>query len=101
MPSKCVSEHRTNYVLLTSSGEMMDASVSVSMDVVSEMEFDDLCNMMQMSFNPTQCVGLRISNKKKTACQTHYQFHDHTLEVVDASKYLGVMLTEDLSLDKQ
>lgn len=54
----------------------------------------------QMSFNPTKCVMLRISSKRKTARQTTYQLHGHTLEVVDASKYLGVTLTEDLSWDK-
>ena len=45
-----------------------------------------------MSFNPTKCVVLRISKKKKTARQIHYQLHGRTLEVVNASKYLGVTL---------
>lgn len=54
----------------------------------------------QMSFNPTKCVVLRISSKKKKARQTTYQLHGHTLEVVDASKYLGVALTDDLSWDQ-
>ena len=51
----------------------------------------------QMRFNPTKCVVLRISNKKSPTCKTNYQLHGHTLEVVDASKYLGVTLTEALS----
>ena len=54
----------------------------------------------QMRFNPTKCAVLRISNKKSPTCKTIYQLHGHTLEVVDASKYLGVTLTEDLSWDK-
>ena len=54
----------------------------------------------QMRFNPTKCVVLRISNKKKPTRKTDYQLHGHILEVVDASKYLGVTLTEDLSWDK-
>ena len=51
----------------------------------------------QMSFNPTKYVVLRISSKEKKTRQTTYQLHGHTLEVVDASKYLGVALTDDLS----
>ena len=52
----------------------------------------------QMSFNPTKCVGLRICTKKKRKIlQTQYQLHGHTLEVVDASKYLGVTISDDLS----
>ena len=54
----------------------------------------------QMRFNPTKCVVLRISNKKSPTCKTNYQLHGHTLEVVDASKYLGVTLTENLLWDK-
>ena len=54
----------------------------------------------QMRFNPTKRVVLRISNKKKPTRKTDYQLHGHILEVVDASKYLGVTLTEDLSWDK-
>ena len=53
-----------------------------------------------MRFNPTKCAVLRISNKKKPTRKTDYQLHGHILEVVDASKYLGVTLTEDLSWDK-
>ena len=56
--------------------------------------------LWQMRFNPTKCVVLRISNKKKPTRKTDYQLHGHTLEVVDASKYLRVTLTEDLSWDK-
>ena len=55
----------------------------------------------QMSFNPTKCVVLRISSEKKTARQTACQLHGHTLEVVDANKYLELTLTEDLSWDKR
>ena len=52
----------------------------------------------QMSFNPTKCVVLRICTKKKRKIlPTQYQLHGHTLEVVDASKYLGVTITDDLS----
>ena len=55
----------------------------------------------QMSFNPTKCVVLRISSKEKKTRQTTYQLHGHILEVVNASKYLGVALTDDLSWDQR
>ena len=52
----------------------------------------------QMSFNPTKYVVLRIcTKKKKKVLPTQYQLHGHTLEVVNASKYLGVTITDDLS----
>lgn len=53
----------------------------------------------QMSFNPTKCVVMRISTKKKKVLQTQYQLHGHTLDVVDVSKYLGVNIKDDLSWD--
>ena len=36
----------------------------------------------------------------KTVLPTHYQLHGHTLEVVEASKHLGVTITNDLSWDR-
>ena len=53
-------------------------------------------NTWQMSFNPIKCVKLRISIKKKIL-PTQYDLHGHTLEVVDSSKYLGVIIKDDLS----
>ena len=52
----------------------------------------------QMSFNATKCSVLHIcpGNKKKLI-NTSYQLHGHTLDTEDASKYLGVTLTDDLS----
>ena len=54
----------------------------------------------QMSFNPTKCIVIRVSPwKTKPILLTHYQLHGHTLEVVEASKYLGVTITNDWSWD--
>ena len=54
-----------------------------------------------MSFNPTKCTVIRVSpSKTKPVLPTHYQLHGHTLEVVEASKYLGVTITNDLSWDR-
>ena len=58
-------------------------------------------NEWQMSFNPTKCIVIRVSpSKTKPVLPTHYQLHGHTLEVVEASKYLGVTITNDLSWDR-
>jgi hypothetical protein len=50
-------------------------------------------NGWQMSFNPTKCSYQSVT---KTVLPTHYQLHGHTLEVVEASKHLGVTITNDL-----
>ena len=39
------------------------------------------------------------SPQRTKILKTSYKLHGHTLEVVDASKYLGVTLTEDLGWD--
>eukprot|EP00794_Sanderia_malayensis_P001703 gene1703-biopygen1557 len=56
----------------------------------------------QMSFNPSKCSVIRIApHKKKKAISTQYYLHGHLLDVVDASKYLGVTITNKLSWDTQ
>ena len=58
-------------------------------------------NEWQMSFNPTECTVIRVSPRKtKPVLPTHYQLHGHTLEVMEASKHLGVTITNDLSWDR-
>ena len=54
-----------------------------------------------MSFNPTKCTVIRVSpSKTKPVLPTHYQLHGHTLVVMEASKHLGVTITNDLSWDR-
>ena len=50
-----------------------------------------------MSFNPTKCTVIRIAPRCRKIIDTTYSFHGHTLEVVVASKYLGVTITESLT----
>ena len=58
-------------------------------------------NEWQMSFNPTKCTVIRVSPSKiKPVLPTHYQLHGHTLEIMEASKHLGVTITNDLSWDR-
>lgn len=58
-------------------------------------------NTWQMAFNPTKCTVIRVtSGKSKPILNTQYQLHGHTLEIEDASKYLGVTLTSNLSWDR-
>ncbi|WAR27805.1 hypothetical protein MAR_013509 [Mya arenaria] len=53
-----------------------------------------------MSFNPTKCDVIRIAPCCRKIIDTKYSLHGHTLEVVDASKYLGVTITESLTWEK-
>lgn len=49
----------------------------------------------QMKFNPEKCYVINIS-KKKNPLKTNYLLHNHVLESVDSSKYLGVTISKDL-----
>ena len=56
-----------------------------------------------MSFNPSKCTIIRITSgkkRKKSAFQFSYTLHSQVLEVTDASKYLGVKVTDDLTWSK-
>ena len=50
----------------------------------------------QKKFHPDKCTVIRICTNKKQILNTNYHIHDHTLEVVDSIKYLGVTISEDL-----
>ena len=57
----------------------------------------------QMSFKPSKCTIIRITSgkkRKKSAFQSSYTLHSHVFEVTDASKYLGVKVTDDLTWSK-
>ena len=53
----------------------------------------------QMSFNHTKCTVIRIAPRCRKI-DTTYSPHGHTFEVVVASKYLGVTITESLTWEK-
>ena len=56
---------------------------------------------MADEFNSTKCTVVRVSpSKTKPVLPTHYQLHGHTLEVVEANKYLRVTITNNLSWDR-
>ena len=51
-----------------------------------------------MSFNPSKCSVIRITSgkkKKRRVFQSTYKLHNQVLKVTDASRYLGVKVTED------
>ncbi|XP_070182878.1 uncharacterized protein [Littorina saxatilis] len=51
-----------------------------------------------MEFNPSKCTVIRIApNKKKPILPTSYSLHGQTLETTPSSKYLGVLISDDLS----
>jgi len=52
-----------------------------------------------MQFHPKQCNILSITQKKKPILFS-YKLHNHILEKVESSKYLGVILQNDLKWDK-
>jgi hypothetical protein len=52
----------------------------------------------QMSFHPEKCTVIRIApHRRKTTIPTTYFLHGHQLEVVEASKYLGVTISNTLT----
>ncbi len=58
-------------------------------------------NRWQMAFNPSKCTVIRVtSGKTNPELDFQYQLHGHTLEIEDASKYLGVTISSNLSWDK-
>ena len=50
----------------------------------------------QMAFNADKCFVIRASTKRKTTKQD-YTIHNHILEFVEESKYLGVTISKDLT----
>lgn len=52
-------------------------------------------NDWQMKFNPEKCYTLHVSKKLKPT-SFDYLLHNHTLESVKESKYLGVTISHDL-----
>ena len=53
-----------------------------------------------MSFNASKCSLIRICPKANDTKETNYMLHGQTLAVEEASKYLGVTLTSNLSWNK-
>ena len=61
---------------------------------------EDWKNIWQMSFNAKKCIVIRIAPKNKQVRQTCYKLHGRNLDNVEASKYLGVTINNNLSLAK-
>ena len=53
-----------------------------------------------MSFNASKCSLTRICSKTRDAKKTNYMLHGQILLVEEASNYLGVTLTSNLSWNK-
>ena len=49
---------------------------------------------------PKKCLVIRISPKNRPVIQTSYHLHGHTLDTEEASKYLGVTISNNLTWDK-
>ena len=54
------------------------------------------CNEWLMDFHPEKCELLRITNKRNPINST-YQIKNHSLDMVDSKKYLGIHLHKKLS----
>ncbi len=50
-----------------------------------------------MEFHPGKCQVLRVTRNWTRKIESNYILHGHTLEVVNAAKYLGVTITSDLN----
>ena len=53
-----------------------------------------------MSLNAKKCQVIRITPKNRPPLPTTYKLHGHTLDTVDASKYLGVTISNNLTWDR-
>ena len=49
-----------------------------------------------MSFHPSKCQVLRVTNKKKEL-ESSYSIRGHPLEVVNSAKYLGVTISNNMT----
>ena len=47
-----------------------------------------------------KCIVIRITQKNKEVRDTSYKLYRHTLDNVDASKYLGVSISNNLSWNR-
>ena len=52
-----------------------------------------------MAFHPEKCVVIQVTTKRSTI-SGDYTLHNHRLEVVDSSKYLGVTINNNLKWDE-
>ena len=53
----------------------------------------------QMAFHPEKCVVIQVASKCRTI-SADYVLHNHHLDVVDSSKYLGVTISNNLKWDR-
>ncbi len=51
----------------------------------------------QMEFHSGKCQVLRVTRNQTRMIESNYVLHGHTLDVVNAAKYLGVTITSDLN----
>ena len=59
---------------------------------------EDWEKQWQMAFHPEKCVVIQISSKRSTI-PGNYTLHNHQLDVVDSSKYLGFTINKNLRWD--
>ena len=59
---------------------------------------EDWEKQWQITFHPEKCVVIQISSKRSTI-SANYTLHNHQLDVVDSSKYLGVTINKNLRWD--
>ena len=72
-------------------------SVLLQNDLTSLQDWED---KWQMSFNAKKCQVIRITPRNRPPLPTTYKLHGHTLDTVDASKYLGVTISNNLTWDR-
>ena len=53
-----------------------------------------------MSFHPSRCSVIRIPPKRTKLLQTNQQLYGQTLQIADLSKYMGVTISDDLTLGR-
>ncbi|MCG8035359.1 MAG: hypothetical protein JAZ03_24705 [Candidatus Thiodiazotropha taylori] len=67
------------------------AALQLDLDRLQQWQSD-----WQMSFNPSKCEVVRVT-KRKNPVEATYQIHGQDLTVAKTGKYLGVLISEDMS----
>ena len=77
----------------------LQADLSATED--SEARWQMRFTLRNVQSHPEKCTLIRVCTNKRLRKNTSYKLHDHTLDVVDYSKYLGIPKVRVQQLHRQ